>query len=79
MIEQLSQLPGDHLVFVRYDQGPQTIVEWVYNGAELDGQRVILARDLGDEKNVELRRAFSSRRAWRVTVSGLQYQLRELP
>jgi len=37
--------------------------EWVYNLADIDGSKVISARDMGP-LNVELLRYFSDRRAW---------------
>jgi hypothetical protein len=59
---ELAQLPGKQLVFVRY--GPRHVfTEWVYNGAEIDGQRVVWARDLGVEDEV-LRRYYPDRTAW---------------
>jgi hypothetical protein len=51
---QLAGTPGRLLVFVRY--WPQHIFqdEWVYNGADIDGQRVVWARDLGDDEDRKL-------------------------
>jgi hypothetical protein len=63
---QLKQTPGDHLVVVRYRPDHDFILdEWVYNGADIDGSKVIWARDMGGE-NTELLRYFSDRRAWLV-------------
>ena len=52
--EALDQIPGPLLVFVRYY--PQHIFqdEWVYNGADIGGQRVIWARDLGAAEDRKL-------------------------
>jgi hypothetical protein len=51
---QLEQAPGDLLVFVRY--APQHIFqeEWVWNAADIDGARVVWARDLGPEEDARL-------------------------
>lgn len=66
---------GGHLVFVRYAAGPQTILEWVYNSAEIDRQPIVWARDLGEPKNAELRRAHPARTPWLLEVRGLEYRL----
>lgn len=43
---QLDQAPGKHLVFVRYGAA-HAFEEWVYNGADIDSQRIVWARDRG--------------------------------
>jgi hypothetical protein len=59
---QLSGMPGKLLVFVRY--WPQHIFqdEWVYNGADVDGQRIVWARDLGDEDDRKLTQYYQDRK-----------------
>ena len=60
---ELAGLPGKQLVFVRY--GPRHLFnEWVYNGAEIDAQRVVWARDLGTSENETLRRYYPDRTVW---------------
>jgi hypothetical protein len=51
---QLANMPGKLLVLVRY--WPQHIFqdEWVYNAADIDGSRVVWARDLGDAEDQKL-------------------------
>ena len=58
---RLASMPGKLLVFVRYS--PQHIFqdEWVYNEADLDGARVVWARDLGPEENRKLRMYYPDR------------------
>jgi hypothetical protein len=58
---ELERLPGKLLVFVRYY--PQHIFqeEWVYNAADIDGARVVWARDLGADENQELLRYYPDR------------------
>lgn len=60
----LTEVPGKQLVFVRY--WPQHIFqqEWVYNAADLDGARVVWARDLGADENDKLRRYYPDRTVW---------------
>jgi hypothetical protein len=61
---QLAQMPGKLLVFVRYY--PQHIFqdEWVYNAADIDGARVVWARDLGEAEDEKLRRYYPGRAVW---------------
>ena len=51
---QLAQAPGKQLVFVRY-WPKHAITEWVYNGADIDRQAVVFARDLGAIENQKLK------------------------
>lgn len=60
---QLAQLPGKQLVFVRY-WPKHTLTEWVYNGADVDSQRVVFARDLGAAENEALRAYYPGRAVW---------------
>lgn len=61
---RLSSLPGPHLVLVRYAQDHDPFLEWVYNGADIDHQKVVWARDMGQDQNEELLRYYSDRRVW---------------
>ncbi|MBI3670559.1 MAG: hypothetical protein HY237_12350 [Acidobacteria bacterium] len=61
---QLEGTPGRHLVLVRYKPTHNTADEWVYNAADLDGARVIWAREMGEGKDNELLQYFRERRAW---------------
>ena len=61
---RLRSLPGDQLVIVRYRVGHDPLLEWVYNGADIDHQKVVWARDMGDERNEELVRYYAGRRIW---------------
>ena len=61
---QLAAIPGKLLVFVRYY--PQHIFqdEWVYNAADIDGARVVWARDLGEAEDEKLRSYYPDRAVW---------------
>jgi hypothetical protein len=52
---QLESIPGKLVVFVRYYY-PQHLFqdEWVNNAADIDGARVVWARDLGAEEDTKL-------------------------
>ncbi len=44
--KQLGATPGKHLVIVDYSETHSVHDEWVYNGADIDGSKVLWARDL---------------------------------
>ncbi|MFI5181550.1 MAG: hypothetical protein ACHQPI_09185 [Thermoanaerobaculia bacterium] len=64
LIAHLSAEEGRHLVFVEY--GPRHVVhqEWVYNGADLEGARILFARSISREANEHLLARYPGRRAW---------------
>ncbi|MCC6741628.1 MAG: hypothetical protein IT452_21500 [Planctomycetia bacterium] len=66
--ERLQETAGDHVVFVRY--GPRHIThnEWVYNGADIDRQRVVWARDMGATRNRDLLGYYPGRTAWLMSI-----------
>ena len=55
--------PGQQLVFVRYWPQHQ-FQEWVHNAADIDGARIVWARDLGPDENQKLLRYYPNRTAW---------------
>lgn len=61
--DSIEEIPGDHLVVVRYGPPPghQVHMEWVYNRADIDASRVVWARDMGEEENRELIAYFLAR------------------
>jgi hypothetical protein len=66
ILNQLGHTPGQQLVIVRYrPQHDFAIDEWVFNGADIDGSRVIWARDMG-QQNAELAEYFKSRTIWLI-------------
>jgi hypothetical protein len=65
-LANLQQEPGRHLVIVRYSAAHRPSLEWVYNRADIDGSKVIWARDMGREQNAELIRYFQGRQIWLV-------------
>jgi hypothetical protein len=65
--EKLAQTPGKHLIMVRYTEDHNIHDEWVYNGAEIDGAKVLWARELDGEQNAKLFAYFKDRQVWLVT------------
>jgi hypothetical protein len=63
-LTNFEKLEGGQLVFVRYNRYHDSTNEWVYNGANIDGAKVVWARDMGDSRNAELIRYFPQRRLW---------------
>jgi hypothetical protein len=60
----LEQFSGRHLVIVRYASTHNPLDEWVYNAPDIEGARVIWAREMSDAENLELIRHYSGRRLW---------------
>jgi hypothetical protein len=69
LLAQLEREPGRHLVIVRYSAAHAPHLEWVHNRADIDGSKVIWARDMGREQNAELLRYFQERRIWLVEAN----------
>src|SRR5262249_42056941 len=44
---RLNGIPGRHLVVVRFGPNHSCHDEWVYNGADIDGSRIVWAHDMG--------------------------------
>jgi len=62
----LEQTDGKHLVIVRYEEDHNIHDEWVFNGAEIDGAKVLWARELSAEQNAKLFAYFNDRHIWLV-------------
>ncbi len=61
--QELEATPGKLLVFVQYWPSHQFQEEWVYNTADIDGQRIVWARDLGPAENQKLIGYYGTRKA----------------
>jgi hypothetical protein len=68
MINECLKVPGKHLVLIQYQPTISPSIEWVFNGADLDSQRVILAHDLGPAQDKLLEQHYPDRTVWTVTV-----------
>jgi hypothetical protein len=60
----LASLTESQLVLVRYRPDHDPLLDWVYNGADPDHQKVLWARDMGAERNEELLRYYKDRQVW---------------
>jgi hypothetical protein len=54
------------LLMVRYSEDHNIHDEWVYNGADIDGSRVVWARELDPEQNAKLFAYYKDRDVWLV-------------
>ena len=64
IVSQLSRHPERHLVLVRYAAEHSPHQEWVYNDADIDGSKIVWARQIDAQRDEEVIRYFSDRNAW---------------
>jgi hypothetical protein len=64
--EKLSRTPGKHLVIVRYPPDYNVHDDWVFNGAEIDGAKILWARETNPQQNEKLFTYFKDRQIWLV-------------
>jgi hypothetical protein len=63
---KLEQVPGRQLVIIRYSSDHNPLDEWVYNAPDIDGSKVIWAREMDAADNLELIRYYRGRQVWLV-------------
>ena len=62
---QLEQAGGQNLIIVHYAENhAATGTEWVFNDADIDASKIVWARDMGAEANLQLTKYFNHRTAW---------------
>jgi hypothetical protein len=64
---QLEHTPGKHLIMVRYTDDHNIHDDWVFKSAEIDGAKVLWARELDAGQNAKLLDYFKDRKIWLVT------------
>ncbi len=76
---RLEGLPGGQLAIVRYvpEHNPQD--EWVYNGADIDGSKVVWAREMDASNNLELLHYYRNRRVWLVEPDAIPARVTPYP
>jgi hypothetical protein len=77
--DKLQNVPGNHLVIVHYRSDHKPIPEWVYNSADIDGSKIVWARDLSPGQNQELVDYFANRNLWWLEADELPPQLSPYP
>ena len=65
-IAYLNSQPGKHLVIVTPKNDPDNLLQWIYNDADIDGSRIVWARDMGADENTKLKEFFRDRTVWRL-------------
>lgn len=66
VLKKLESLPGKQLILVRYSPNHNIHDEWVYNRADIDGSKVVWARELDADQNEKLLAYFKDRHVWLV-------------
>ncbi len=62
--DKLNQLPGKHLLIVRYSPDHSSLDEWVYNTSDIDNSKIVWAREMDAANNSELIRYYKDRTVW---------------
>jgi hypothetical protein len=75
----LEHQPGKQLVIVRYWENHYPFDEWVYNAADIDGSRVIWARDGDPAGNTELIRYYNDRKVWLAEPDAMPARIAPYP
>jgi hypothetical protein len=66
VVSQLQRRQGGQLAIVRYAPGHDARVEWVYNAADIDGSKIVWAREMDAAHMQQLLRYYGDRTAWLV-------------
>ena len=62
----LENQPGNQLAIVRYSSTHVPFDEWVYNAADIDSSKVIWAREMDPQSNLELMNHYKDRKVWLI-------------
>jgi hypothetical protein len=76
---KLQEMPGLHLVMVRYSPNHVVDQEWVYNDADIDASKVVWARELDEEQNRRLMGYFTDRQTWLLQADESSRQITPYP
>ncbi|MGA2207626.1 MAG: hypothetical protein ABSG10_12935 [Terracidiphilus sp.] len=75
----LEGQPGQQLVIVRYGRDHNLLDEWVYNGADIDGSKVVWAREMDAADNLELIHYYKGRKVWLVEPDEIPARITPYP
>jgi hypothetical protein len=79
ILDQLSRTEGRHLVIVRYGPEHDQNDEWTYNAADIDGAKVVWAREMDPARNCELLDYFRERHVWLIEADATRAALTPYP
>jgi hypothetical protein len=79
IVEDLQQIGGRHLVIVKYAPDHVPDDEWVYNRADIDGARIIWAREMGPAGNQPLIEYAMDRTPWLLIADEVPRKLIRYP
>jgi hypothetical protein len=77
LVAQLQHTPGQHLVLVRYGPHHDPTFEWVFNGADIDGSKIVFARSFDPKTDQQLLDYFNGRRVWDLYFDEPELLVRE--
>jgi len=72
---KLEKIPGKHLVFVKYAPDHCFCEEWVFNGADIDSQKIVYVRPYTPESDEGLADHLRDRDVWVVEPDERPYRL----
>jgi hypothetical protein len=75
----LNQLPGEQLAIVRYGPKHNPLDEWVYNRADIAGSKVVWAREMDPEDNLELFHYYGNRQVWLIEPDAMPSKMSPYP
>ena len=75
ILRKLASGREQHLVIVRYSSNHILHDEWVYNRADIDGAKVVWAREMNPQANKELLNYFKNRHVWLLKADQLPRHL----
>ena len=75
----LNGQAGRQLIIVRYAAGHNPYDEWVYNGADIDGSKVVWAREMDAADNLELIHYYKGRKVWLVEPDAIPARITPYP
>jgi len=75
ILRQLEGTAGQHLVLVHYGAEHDVLQEWVYNRADIDGAKVVWAREMSPAEDRELKSYFRDRKIWVVDADAAEPRL----
>jgi hypothetical protein len=75
LLKQLKEDGGRHLVIVRYGPEHSLEEEWVYNEADIDGAKVVWAREMDAAQNRGLLDYFQDRQVWLLEADAQEPKL----